>query len=127
MKKIATPNKEAATKHDTHSTTKLTRPPFKIEVAAMAFIENGSQGMNSLEANRKYGDTALHTSVSTLTHDHGIHFKRQPEDIENRAGAISRFTRYSLLTDDDVKRAMILVNYYRSRRGLSPLVWEASA
>ena len=118
--KIIAPEETTKTTH-LHSTTKSTKPPFKMEVAARAFIECGTDGMNSLEANNEYGETCLHTSVSTLTHNHGINFKYQPESIKNRAGSISRFTRYSLLTDDDVLRAKKLINHYRSRRGLLPI------
>jgi len=123
MKKNLPPKKEAAKTTDTNSA----KPPFKMEVALMLFIQHGEQGMNTLEANQLYGDTALHSTVSDATNKHGINFKHQPEGIQNRVGTISRFTRYSLLSDDDVLRAKKLINNYRARRGLSPLIWEVAA
>jgi hypothetical protein len=126
MKKIATSKKQPQ-KHNFHSNTKPTRPPFKIEIALRLFIERGQQGMNTLEANALFGDTALHSTVSDATNKHGVKFKHQPESVRNRAGSISRFTRYSLLTGSDILRAKKLVNNYRAYRGLSPLVWELSA
>jgi hypothetical protein len=123
MKKIATSKKQPQI-HSLNFSTKPTRPPFKIEISLQFFIERKQQGMITLEANALYGDTALHSTVSDATNKHGVKFKHQPESIRNRSGGISRFTRYSLLTDDDILRAQKLVNRYRDHRGLSPQVWE---
>jgi len=107
--------------------TKPAKPPYKMEVALMLFIQYGKQGMNTLDANKLYGDTALHSTVSDATNKHRINFKHQPEGIKNRVGTISRYTRYSLLTKNDELRAKKLINHYRHRRGLLPLTWELSA
>jgi len=126
MKKISAP-KESVKTTDLYSNTKPKRAPFKIEVTAMLFVERGTKGMNSPEANCEYGESCLHTSVSTLYNDHGISFKRQSESFINRAGTKSTFTRYSILTIDDELRAKKLVEDFRVRRGLPPFIWEEAA
>jgi len=126
MNRIATPNESPKTA-SIHASSKPTKAPFKIEVTAMLFVERVDQGMNSPEAHYEYGESCLHTSVSTLYNNHGISFKRKSESFTNRAGTTSSFTRYSLLTTDDELRAKKLINNYRLRRGLSPLTWEDAA
>lgn len=126
MKKITAPE-ETAKSTGVYSNTKPARPPFKMEETIKTFIECGDLGMNQLEANKRYGETCLHTSISTLDNSYGIRFKRQPENIKNRAGTLSRFTRYSFLTESDERRAKNLVNSFRKRRGLLSMTWEVAA
>ena len=40
------------------------KPPTKQEVALLALLRAGREGLNTLEANRLYGDTCLHTVIS---------------------------------------------------------------
>jgi len=126
MKKIATPE-EAAKTTDSHNNTKPIKAPYKLEVALLLFIERVIQGVIQPEASYKYGESCLHTTVSDLYNGHGVCFKRKVENYTNRAGTISRFTRYSLLSDEDVLRAKKLINQYRASRGLSPLICEVAA
>jgi len=99
------------------------RPPFKLETVLMMFIEYGHSGMNQLEACKEYGESCLHTSVSTLYNQHGIIFKRKQENIKNRVGTTSRFTRYWFFSERDERKAENLINSFRKRRGLAPLLW----
>jgi hypothetical protein len=103
---------------------KPTKPPFKIEVAAILLVKRCHQGVIQPEAHRVYGESCLHTSVSTLFNNYGIRFKRQPESITNRAGSVSNYTRYTLLDEVDLLRIKKLIDRYRARRGLPPFNWE---
>lgn len=54
------------------------------------------RSLNTFEANREYGDTCLHTTVSTLrSFGHVIH--DQWEEVRNRFGGTSRVKRYRLI------------------------------
>jgi len=97
-----------------------TRPPYKIETCALEFIKRGSTGMIQLEANQAYGETCLHSEISSLVHKHNITFSRVTESVTNRVGLVSSFTRYALLTES-IDRAKRLVNHCRKRRGLPPI------
>jgi hypothetical protein len=90
-----------------------TKPPTKKETALTNFLQGS---MNSIDANRQYHDTCLHTTVSGLVRDHGIEFLRTPERVKNHAGTYSVFTRYRLHPDDVVK-ALEIVQRLRKARG----------
>ena len=109
---------------DRTSTTNSTRPPYKLETSITLFVERGDKGMYQQEANQEYGESCLHTVVSTLTHKHGIKFRTEPCPVVNRVGTTARFVRYFLADGMEVK-AQQLINHYRKRRNLAPIPWEA--
>ena len=90
------------------------RPPEKSEVAIECFL---MQSMNTLEANKLYFDTCLHTTVSSLEKC-GLQFSRFSEKRINRQGRTTKYTRYSLLSSSR-QRAIEIVREKQERRGLT--------
>ena len=97
-----------------------TRPPLKIELNLFYFLKQGPAGLNQPEAHRFYGESCLHTSVSSLKNkgvsliafrdlDTIRHFNQKP------------FNRYWLARDCDRRKAQSLLNHYRNKRGLDSL------
>ena len=69
-----------------------------------------SQGINELEALSLYGETCLHSTISTLANTHGIAFKRKMEPHQHQGGGITHFKRYWLCTPSQAQRLLKL--YY---------------
>ena len=74
------------------------------------FLANQADGLNELDALRLYGETCLHSTVSTLSNNHGISFKRKFEPHRHQGGGRTHFMRYWL---DDVGRALKLTSGYK--------------
>ena len=82
------------------------KAPLKIELCLV-----------ELEAFQAYGETWLHSTISTLANDKGLMFKRQTEShIHQHRGKVY-FTRYSLFDDNETQKAQLLLNNYQSKRG----------
>lgn len=118
MKKIATPNQESS-----HFNTQINntpkRAPYKIELCLVELLEHGEAGLIELEALQAYGETCLHTTISTLSNAHGLTFKRSSHQHRSKRGPIAIFTRYSLADDEQIKKAQKLLKHYRTKRGLA--------
>lgn len=69
----------------------------------------------TLEAMSLYGGTALHSTISDLTHDHGLVFDRQMEPHQHRNGGKTHFMRYTL-SDGSREAAESLVKRYKRAR-----------
>lgn len=69
------------------------------------------QSLVELEALREYGETCLHSTISTLYNQKGIRFHRKPEAHRHKGGGVVYFTRYSLYKSDR-KKAMALIAPY---------------
>lgn len=105
------------------SKTTRTRHPFKIEICVDELILRDLKGMNELEALQSYGETCLHTTISTLANKHGLVIKRLSEPHNHRRGGVTHFTRYSLVDELSIRKANILLIDYQKRRG----VWREAA
>lgn len=78
-------------------------------IIALAHLLNGP--MNGLEALSLYGDTCLNTTISILTHQHGMSFNKVLEPHNNRAGGTVYFKRYWLKQEHHT-HALRLVNIH---------------
>jgi len=94
------------------------RPPYKLEISLLLFLRLGKEGMNQPEANRAYGETCLHTTVSTLQNDYGIGLFRRSEPWKHRYGGSTHFTRYWLADGKAEPLAISLLNKLRQKRGM---------
>jgi len=94
------------------------KPPTKAEACMTAFLKLGT--MNTIEANKEYGDTALHSIVSTLTHKHGVEFTGEYESFINRVGKKIYVKRYKPKNIKEMKRVL---NNMRIARGFGGDEW----
>lgn len=97
-----------------------TRPPIKIERSLLAILSSGPRGLIQPEAYSQYGESCLHTVVSTLRNK-GINLISLPDHDSVRYFNQKPFSRYWLATDKDRLRAVNLLNHYRQKRGLGKL------
>lgn len=77
----------------------------------ISLIHLMERSLNTLEAMSLYGETALHSTISDLAHDHGLVFDRQMEPHQHRNGGRTHFMRYTL-NDGSRESAEALVNRY---------------
>ncbi|MAC45539.1 MAG: hypothetical protein CMI12_01620 [Oceanospirillum sp.] len=89
------------------ATNRKGKTPKKI-IALQHLME---RSLNQLEALPLYGETCLHSTISTLSNDHDIDFDRVREQHQHQGGGITHFMRYTL-TDDSRSQAQALVNHY---------------
>lgn len=94
-------------KKGTKSTPKNT-PKYIISLEH--FLARQAEGLNQLDALSLYKETCLHSTVSTLSNNHGIDFKRKLEPHKHSGGGTTHFMRYWL---NDVSRALKLTNGYK--------------
>ena len=85
------------------------RPLPKFIITLELMISRGDIGLNQLEAFRIYGETCLHSTVSTLANNHGMGFSRTREPHKHRNGRNVHFMRYRL---DSLDNALTLINHY---------------
>lgn len=78
----------------------------KYIVCLRYLLERGS--LVELEAFRLYGETCLHSTISTLANSYGFTFHRVSEKHRHRGGGDTHFTRYSLIAGDR-RRAVAMV------------------
>lgn len=78
-------------------------------ILALTHFVNHS--MIQLEALNLYGDTCLNTTVSALTHNHGLTFIKKSEPHRNKSGGTVHFMRY-WLSDDSQAHARHLISRY---------------
>jgi len=70
--------------------------------------------LNRFEA-AAIGDTCLNSTVSSLTHRHGLPFNREWEVVRNRFGSATRVLRYRL-TSDSMTKARGILKTHPTRR-----------
>lgn len=73
------------------------------------------RSLNTLEAMSIYGETALHSTISDLVHDHALVFDRVREPHQHRNGRNTHFTRYTL-NNQSREAAKALVKHYKEAR-----------
>lgn len=66
-----------------------------------------------LEAFRLYGETCLHSTISTLSNQKGIRFERKLEKHRHKGGGYTHFTRYKLI-EEDRSKALAIVSFYEA-------------
>ena len=112
------------TKSDTSDNT-ATKQPRKIELALYWLLTKGANGLVQPEAHTLYRESALHTTISSLKHEKGIHCISKP-DLETIVYQYQKpFHRYWLEADKDRVKAINLLNYYRAKRGLEKIYFPA--
>ena len=85
------------------------RPLPKFIITLELMIRRGDIGLNQLEAFRIYGETCLHSTVSTLANNLGMGFSRVREPHKHRSGGKVYFMRYRLTS---LENALILIKHY---------------
>ena len=91
----------------------MNTPPTKLEAFIEALIRRKS--MNTFEANRDYGDTCLHSTVSDFQKRHSIKIDRKLERVKSRYGKYVSVTRYRA---HDIEKMTRLLNQLRKNRGI---------
>ena len=97
------------------------KPPTKQETSLHTLLKAGEKGLNTLEANKLYGDTALHSMISIFRNHYGLTIGGEHETIVCRAGTPTAFVRYKLVDDASVKATKKLIDYWRKKRNAPPL------
>jgi len=92
------------------------KAPFKIELCIDELIFRSSGGITELEALQAYGETCLHSTISTLANRHGLIIERKMEPHKHRRGGLTHFTRYSLVDEKSIKKAHDILGHYSKRR-----------
>lgn len=110
-------NQQSTATNKTHNNRKSLKSPLKIELCLMELLNRGDTGLVELEAFRAYGETCLHSTISTLANDKCLTFKRQTESHVHQHRGKVYFTRYSLFDDNETQKAQLLLNNYQSKRG----------
>ena len=87
-----------------------TKVRFKIELCIDELLLHGPAALQA------YGETCLHSTISTLANRHGLTIDRKTEPHQHRHGGLTHFTRYSLVDEESIKKARdILANYLKTR------------
>lgn len=110
MKK-ATRSEEQGSQSHGQNTTAPRKPPSKI-ARILAHLLAG-ESLNRFEAER-LGDHCLHSTISSLAHDYGLAFQRQPERVPNHWGLPCDLIRYSV-PDSEHRRARDVLLMLTSR------------
>jgi len=108
-----------ATNKQSNVIKKKIRPPYKLELCVKELLKRCEAGLTQLEALNAYGETCLHTTISTLVSNKGLAFKRVPAPHTHRHGGKAIFVRYSLLNEEEIAKAKVLLNYFENKRGLA--------
>jgi len=121
MNTAASPTKSHSTSLDTKNNTSNKLPKQKVKEKALeAFLRAGSYGFYQIPAYKIFQVTCLHTYISNFEKQ-GIKFARKRISHLNFGGGETSFTRYWLADEDAYKKALTMVNFLRSQRGVEPL------
>lgn len=71
------------------------------------------RSLTELEALNLYGETCLHSTISTLYNKKEIRFHRKPEAHKHRGGGVVYFMRYRIY-ETDRKKALALIKPYEA-------------
>jgi len=82
------------------------KPPKKIHRILAAFA-NG-ESLNFIEAQQRYHDRSLHSTVSEIQRDYSIMVSRKPETISGYMGCPTHCRRYWMEPDQKAKALEIL-------------------
>jgi hypothetical protein len=113
--KNATPETQSGALTGHVKYTKI-KAPFKIELCIDELIFRGPAGMIELEALQAYGETCLHSTISSLANRHGLIIDRKMEPHRHRRGGLTHFTRYSLVDEKSIVKARDILTHYSKIR-----------
>jgi hypothetical protein len=115
--KNATPANQSSVINKQINISKVSvKSPLKIELCLIELLNRGDAGLVELEALQAYGETCLHTTISTLANSKNLIFKRQKENHIHQYRGKVYFTRYSLLNDEETAKAQALLKCYQAKR-----------
>lgn len=97
------------------------KPPIKMELCITLLIQRGESGLTQPEAYSVYEESCLHTSISTLQNKHGLIIARSPDKSTAVHYRQKPFYRYWLADEYQSQKALVLLNHYRTKRGLTPI------
>jgi len=87
----------------------MTTRPIPKKAICLAHLLRRS--LTTLEALSLYGETALHSTISELTHTHGLLFHRKREAHQHQGGGTAYFVRYTLAPESREAAATLLKHY----------------
>jgi hypothetical protein len=91
----------------TTCSTNVTRKTTKLERIARIFLRDGWHNFQTI---REYGDSCLHTTISTFRHSHGIEFDDAPDSVRGFGGNPTRCKKYALRrTPENLRRLHALL------------------
>jgi len=117
MKKIPAlpPEKTSKKKFSTKNKNKLIKATIKKitpkYILTLRILLNRS--LVELEAFKLYGETCLHSTISTLANKKGVRFHRKSEPHKHQNGGVTHFTRYTLF-DEDREKAKALIKPFEA-------------
>ena len=120
--KNATSNRSSTNHLDSDHTT-ATKGPTKIEECLILLLMRHET--TTYDANRAYGDSCLHTEISSIQKNRGILVGRVKKKVPN-SRSNAAVAHYFLIGDNRIK-AMALVDRFRSKRNAEPISWEGAA
>ncbi|MFT6992552.1 MAG: hypothetical protein ACJASL_004552 [Paraglaciecola sp.] len=119
--KAATPKSNDSFSLDTKKNISVKLPKQKVKEKALeAFLRTGRHGFYQIPAYNTFQVTCLHTYISNFEKQ-GVLFDRERITHINSGGGNTSFTRYWLADEDAYDKALDMVNFLRSQRGLEPL------
>ena len=121
--KNATSTNESSTTHLDSGHTTPTKGPTKIEECFILLLTRHET--NTYDANQTYGDSCLHTEISSIQKNHGILVGRVRKKVPNSRSSAA-VAHYFLIGDNRIK-AMALVDKLRAKRNAEPMSWEIVA
>ena len=94
-----------------NKTLNTSPPPAtpKYIITLKLMLSRDKTGLNQLEAFNVYGETCLHSTVSTLANKYGIEFDREREPHKHRGGGTTHFMRYRIGSSE--KALKLLARY----------------
>jgi hypothetical protein len=102
-------------------TTNIEPPKQKVKEKALeAFLRSGINGFYQIPAYNTFQVTCLHSYISNFKKQ-GIMFDRKRITHVNSVGSNTFFMRYWIADEDAYEKALDMVNFLRSQRGLEPL------
>ena len=121
MKKAAAKSNDNFFSLRTEKNTNIKPPKQKVKEKALeAFLRSGRHGFYQIPAYKTFQVTCLHTYISNFEKQ-GIKFARKRISHLNSGGGETSFTRYWLADEHAYDKALDMVNFLRSQRGLEPL------
>lgn len=120
---MITNNRTTNEKNTNSGTSKVNtspkRPPYKIELCIIELLERGEAGLIELEALQAYGETCLHSTISTLSNKFNLELKRGSHQHNSKRKVVVNFTRYSLADEQQIINAKTILSQYRTKRGIA--------
>jgi type IV secretory pathway VirB9-like protein len=121
MKQAATQSNDNSFSLRTEKNINIKLPKQKVKEKALeAFLRSGRDGFYQILAYNTFQVTCLHTYISNFEKQ-GVLFDRERITHINAGGGNTSFTRYWLADQDAYDKALYMVNFLRSQRGLDPL------